>query len=163
MVKKQVKKSLEVIGSTVVVDIDDIKNVPAKVDTGADTSSIWASQINITEDDVLEFTLFGKSSPFYTGEIIKRTDYKVAVVRSATGEEQVRYRTHLPLRLKGRKINVLFNLSNRSRNNAPILIGKRTIRDKFIVDVSKHAVKLPKRSEERRIGKECRSRWSPYH
>ena len=24
-------------------------------------------------------------------------------------------------------------------------------------------VPLPKRSEERRVGKECRSRWSPYH
>ena len=23
--------------------------------------------------------------------------------------------------------------------------------------------KQPKRSEERRVGKECRSRWSPYH
>src|SRR3712207_9577253 len=23
--------------------------------------------------------------------------------------------------------------------------------------------KLPRRSEERRVGKECRSRWSPYH
>ena len=23
--------------------------------------------------------------------------------------------------------------------------------------------KAPKRSEERRVGKECRSRWSPYH
>ena len=25
------------------------------------------------------------------------------------------------------------------------------------------AVKSPTRSEERRVGKECRSRWSPYH
>ena len=24
-------------------------------------------------------------------------------------------------------------------------------------------IKLEKRSEERRVGKECRSRWSPYH
>ena len=24
-------------------------------------------------------------------------------------------------------------------------------------------VTLPQRSEERRVGKECRSRWSPYH
>ena len=24
-------------------------------------------------------------------------------------------------------------------------------------------VEAPKRSEERRVGKECRSRWSPYH
>src|SRR2546421_8391241 len=26
-----------------------------------------------------------------------------------------------------------------------------------------HAVKMNVRSEERRVGKECRSRWSPYH
>src|SRR5256885_5538311 len=25
------------------------------------------------------------------------------------------------------------------------------------------AGRMPKRSEERRVGKECRSRWSPYH
>src|SRR5258707_7267688 len=24
-------------------------------------------------------------------------------------------------------------------------------------------INIPKRSEERRVGKECRSRWSPYH
>ena len=26
-----------------------------------------------------------------------------------------------------------------------------------------HVRDFPKRSEERRVGKECRSRWSPYH
>src|SRR5215475_1613268 len=26
-----------------------------------------------------------------------------------------------------------------------------------------HATSRPSRSEERRVGKECRSRWSPYH
>src|SRR5256885_4412570 len=26
-----------------------------------------------------------------------------------------------------------------------------------------HVPRLPTRSEERRVGKECRSRWSPYH
>ena len=26
-----------------------------------------------------------------------------------------------------------------------------------------HLLIIPKRSEERRVGKECRSRWSPYH
>ena len=30
-----------------------------------------------------------------------------------------------------------------------------------LVVVGRHAEKL--RSEERRVGKECRSRWSPYH
>ena len=37
--------------------------------------------------------------------------------------------------------------------------AKAVLRGKFI------AIKayLKKRSEERRVGKECRSRWSPYH
>ena len=30
-------------------------------------------------------------------------------------------------------------------------------------EIQKHFEKLPARSEERRVGKECRSRWSPYH
>ena len=30
-------------------------------------------------------------------------------------------------------------------------------------DCSGYFVAYPNRSEERRVGKECRSRWSPYH
>ena len=35
----------------------------------------------------------------------------------------------------------------------------------FIVDLeNRFAIEMPdERSEERRVGKECRSRWSPYH
>ena len=33
----------------------------------------------------------------------------------------------------------------------------------FYVAETKHKVDLHRRSEERRVGKECRSRWSPYH
>src|SRR3712207_7531027 len=29
--------------------------------------------------------------------------------------------------------------------------------------VAREEVAVPSRSEERRVGKECRSRWSPYH
>ena len=37
-------------------------------------------------------------------------------------------------------------------------------KDKEIIDVLKKVGKKErKRSEERRVGKECRSRWSPYH
>src|SRR5260370_38049359 len=31
------------------------------------------------------------------------------------------------------------------------------------IEKSPQAVEKPQRSEERRVGKECRSRWSPYH
>ena len=41
------------------------------------------------------------------------------------------------------------------RNTLNWLIEKKYIECKSISDIS--------RSEERRVGKECRSRWSPYH
>ena len=31
------------------------------------------------------------------------------------------------------------------------------------LSLAENALKLNSRSEERRVGKECRSRWSPYH
>src|SRR3712207_9437424 len=37
------------------------------------------------------------------------------------------------------------------------------IRDKLPNAAEHIRKKLPSRSEERRVGKECRSRWSPYH
>ena len=32
-----------------------------------------------------------------------------------------------------------------------------------LMDAGLYGIWLPERSEERRVGKECRSRWSPYH
>src|SRR3712207_2163983 len=33
----------------------------------------------------------------------------------------------------------------------------------MLADMKKHSAGFDIRSEERRVGKECRSRWSPYH
>jgi Uncharacterized protein conserved in archaea len=138
-------------------------NVPAKIDTGADSSSVWASNIRIGKDGVLRFSLFGEGSPFYSGKIYKRTDYKVAVVRSATGEEQIRYKTYFTICLKDRKIKVLFNLSDRSRNSFPILIGSRTLRNKFVVDVSKKSVPFPKKVRTAKLLTELRKDSYQFH
>ena len=136
-------KKIPTIGSTMLVSIGGRDNIPAKIDTGADSSSIWVSHLRVDKDGVLKFRLFGEDSPFYNGKVIKRKKFKVAVVRSATGEEQVRYRTNFTLKISGKKIKVLFNLSDRSNNNFPVLIGRRSISGKFLVDVSKAEVERP--------------------
>ena len=136
MTTKNKEKSL--IGIVEHVSIDGhAADVPAKIDTGADSSAIWASNIEITRDGMLVFTLFDEGSPYYNGEVLRRTDFSVASVKSSNGEAEVRYRTHFTLRVAGRKIKGLFNLSNRSVNKYKILIGRRTISGKFLVDVSK--------------------------
>ena len=44
------------------------------------------------------------------------------------------------------------------------LLETETLRLKEIyVDKNKKSAEAFERSEERRVGKECRSRWSPYH
>ena len=35
--------------------------------------------------------------------------------------------------------------------------------DRLEIDIEESCLRLLARSEERRVGKECRSRWSPYH
>ena len=130
-------ETLPVIGPSEYISIGKRAiNVPAKIDTGAEASAIWASKIKIDKNGVLKFSLFGEGSPFYNGKIYKRTDYKVIAVRSAMGQEQIRYRVYFPVKIKGRRIRVLFSLADRSKNSFPVLIGKRTLQGKFLVDVS---------------------------
>lgn len=151
MLHTKESRKMGIIGSTEYVDVASIKGIPAKIDTGADSSSIWASHIRVTKDGVLHFRLFDEGSPFYTGKSFKRKDFRVAVVRNASGHEQIRYRTHLILKLKGRRIKVLFNLSNRSNNNFPILIGRRSIVNKFLVDVARYHTVVPPKNPKTKI------------
>lgn len=145
------QSNLVIIGSTEYVDVAGIKHIPAKIDTGADSSSIWVSHINVSEDGILHFQLFDEGSPFYTGEELTREDYKVTVVRNASGHEQVRYRTRIPTVINGRKIKVMFNLSDRRKNNFPILIGRRTISGKFLVDVSRNHTPMPAKNPKSKL------------
>lgn len=148
------KKDKITIGITELVSIGTrAVDVPAKIDTGADSSSIWASDIKVKRDGTLVFKLFGEGSKYYSGKVFKRKDYKVASVRSAMGQEQVRYRTTLPVKIAGRKVRVLFNLADRSRNNFKILIGRRTIAGKFVVDVTKKSVESPDRPKTKALNK----------
>ena len=138
-------KEKSIIGSTEFVNFGErAQKVPAKIDTGADSSVVWASNIRIDKDGVLKFSLFGEGSPHYNGKVFKRTDYSVVRVRSSMGQEQIRYRTHFWVKISGRKIKMLMNLSDRSKNEFPVLIGRRSISGKFLVDVSKKKVRRKK-------------------
>ncbi len=110
-------------------------DVAAKNDTGAHTSSIWASDISVTAGGTLSFCLFGEGSVHYTGERIAMDDYTVRVVRSSNGEEQVRYSVFLPITMEGQSFNAEFTLTNRGKNRFPILIGARLLSGHFVVDV----------------------------
>ena len=130
-------KKLTHIGIDVLVSFPDeaINNVEAKIDTGADSSAIWASAIE-ENDGELTFKLFDEDSPHYNGKAIKTSDYKVIKVKNSFGDTEKRYKVKLKLLLAGRTINSSVTLANRGKNNYSMLIGKRTLHGKFLVDVS---------------------------
>ena len=152
-----------VIGSTEYVEIAGIKDIPAKIDTGADTSSIWASQIDMDKDDVLSFVLFDEKSPLYTGEKIKSTDYSVKTIRSSNGAEQIRYRVKLPLVLGDKTFTTSFTLANRSRNNFPVLVGRHTLKHDYLVDVSINNVKRASNPKTPKLNQELQEDPFKFH
>lgn len=138
-------------------------DVPAKMDTGADSSAIWATNIRVGRDGVLRFSLFGEGSPYYNGKIFKRTNYTVSKVRSSNGATEIRYRTHFTVTIAGRKVRALFNLSNRSQNTYKILIGRRTISNKFVVDVTIGSSHLPRSPRTHRLKRELSENPHKFH
>lgn len=151
-------KDQAIIGRNVKISFGVLAaDVPAKVDTGADNSAVWASNIRVGKDGVLRFSLFGEGSPYYTGKLIKRTEYSVAAVRSASGHQVIKYRTYFTIRIGGRKIRVLFGLSDRSLHNFPVLIGRRTLhKGRFLVDVRKGEIDSVKQKYTQKLNRELK-------
>lgn len=132
-----------------------VLNVPAKTDTGADSSSVWASSVT-ERDGGLDVIFFGKGSSFYTGQIIRfpKSSYHLTRVANSFGHKELRYTVKLRIRVNGRLVRATFTLSDRSLKTYPILLGRRLLHNKFLVDVTKgealHAEEKKKAKKLRR-------------
>jgi len=128
-----------IIGRTehIVIPSESARKIRVKIDTGADRSSIWASNIAMSSDGELSFTLFAPESKFYSGTVYRTKNFEASRVRSAHGDLQVRFRVYLTIILGGKKIRGTFTLADRSKNKYPALIGCKILNKKFLVDVSK--------------------------
>jgi len=131
-------KSPLILGAIEAINLPEfgVAGVTAKIDTGADGSAIWASDIR-EKNGELFFVLFGPSSPHYTGQTLSTHNYRVASIKNSFGHSEFRYKVPLKICIGGRNIRVHFTLADRSNNRLSVLIGSRTLRGKFVVDVSK--------------------------
>lgn len=146
-------KSLnKVIGAEVLVDLPELNlsSVPAKIDTGADRSSIWASRVKVSGDK-LSFVLFSQLSPLYTGEVIETDDFELSSIRNSSGHSQLRYTAKILIVIEGHRIRGTFTLADRSNNSFPILIGKRLLKKRFIVDVNRSDIPKDMKLKAKRV------------
>lgn len=112
-----------------------VSGVPAKIDTGAYRSSVWASNIR-EEDGVLKFTLLGPSSEFYSGQECQTDKYELVEVENSFGHKEERYSIQLKVHMGHKIVRSNFTLADRSKKIYPVLIGRKLLKGRYLVDVA---------------------------
>lgn len=131
-----------IIGRREFVDFPELllSGIEAKIDTGAYTSSIHCDLIMAKEGKV-HCIFLDKNHPQYTGETHVFEIFKRVKVRSSNGQEEDRFMIETAIEIFNRSYPIRLTLTDRSNMNYPILLGRRFLSSKFIVDVTlKHQI-----------------------
>ncbi|WP_375241831.1 ATP-dependent zinc protease [Lacinutrix sp.] len=113
----------------------DLFDIDVKIDTGAFTSSMHCHKV-IEEDNLLKCLFFDKEHQNYNKKIIVFKNYTTTKVKSSNGMVQNRYMVKTSVLLFNKKYKIDLTLSTRSEMKYPILIGRKFLSKKFIVDIN---------------------------
>ncbi len=130
---------MKIIGRKERIHLPDwgVKNIIAKVDTGAYTSSIHCSHIAVDDGGVLHFVVLDPSHKQYKNTVQQTSTYEVKKVTSSSGQSEMRYKVKTRVVIFEEEIEAEFTLTNRSEMKYPILLGRKLLKGRFLVDVSK--------------------------
>lgn len=117
----------------------DIFDIDIKIDTGAYTSSIHCHKVSVDNGERV-CLFYDKDHPHYNGKEFRFKDYTFAKVKSSNGIVEKRYKIKTYIILFEKKYNISLTLSTREDMRFPVLIGRKFISKKFIVDVTQKNV-----------------------
>ena len=123
-------------------------DIHAKIDTGAFTSSLHCRRAQIV-DGKLEFVLLDEEHPEFTGMKFVFSQFEVRDIKNSFGEVERRFVIITTLKIFGEEISTEFSLSNRGSLKFPILIGRKILRDRFLIDVKKKNVSYREKRKQR--------------
>ena len=128
-----VKHPKKPIGMVDKVDLPalGVENLNAKIDTGAYRSSLHCERVR-QDGDILRFKV--RTDQGYRE--FSTTDWIQKKIRSSNGKAELRFIIKTKLRIFGKTYVVSFSLTDRSKMKYPLLIGRKFLEDRFIVDVS---------------------------
>lgn len=129
---------MQVLGRNDRVDLPQLGlyNIHAKVDTGAYTCCLHCSKAEVVSGQ-LEFTLLDEEHPEFTGMKFVFKKFTQREIRNSFGEAELRYIIKTQIKIFDRKIRAEFSLSNRGNLKFPVLLGRKILRNRFIIDVTK--------------------------
>ena len=119
----------------------------ARIDTGAETSSIHAENIRLVEKDgkrYVQFSLLNRE----TGEHIpleRRLHRRIVVKQNTDAPPDRRYVVRMWVTLGASRIWLDVSLSDRDDFEYELLLGRNMLMDEFVVDVSKQHTQSKKK------------------
>ena len=112
-----------------------LKNLRAKIDTGAKTSSLHCSYIKQIDENNVEFDVLDETHKKYKEKIYTMPIKRIATVRSSNGIVEKRFVISTKVVIFGNTYDTEFTLRNRTKMNYPILLGREFLKQGFLVDV----------------------------
>jgi hypothetical protein len=125
-----------------------LRYVTAKTDTGAYTSAIhceFSEEIIENSVPVLYFKVLSPKHKKFKNKLIRTEYFTEKVVKNSFGQAEVRYKVNTKVVMFGEEFDAEFTLTDRSKMKIPILIGRKLLRGKFLVDVD--SINLSKKSQ----------------
>lgn len=134
------------------MDLPDLglSNIHAKIDTGAYSCSLHCQQAFV-ENGVLRFVLLDEEHPEFTGMKFVFDSFDERDIRNSFGEVERRYIIHTTIRIFDEEILTTFSLCNRGSLKFPVLIGRKILRHRFLIDVSKKNQSYREKRRQERI------------
>jgi len=134
-------KKIKLIGRREYVDFPELNifKVEAKIDTGAYTSALHCQDIAIKEiggKPLLCFKLLDETHPEYNEQEHCFENFIQKSIKSSSGETELRYIIKTLLIIGHKKIRTTVSLTDRGNMRYPVLIGRKMIKNKFIIDVA---------------------------
>ncbi len=125
----------KIIGRTDKVDFAllSLTDIDVKIDTGAYTSSIHCKDIREVGEQ-LECRFLDPTHPEYNGKKFTFTNYDITAVKSSNGTVEIRYAIRTKITLFDKTHIITLTLSSRDDMRFPILLGRKFLNGKFLVD-----------------------------
>jgi hypothetical protein len=129
---------MQILGRSDRVDLPSLGlfNIHAKIDTGAYTCCLHCVSAEVINGR-LEFVLLDEEHPEFTGKKFSVKKFVQREIRNSFGEAELRYVIKTRIRIFNRLIRAEFSLSNRGSLKFPILLGRKILRNRFLIDVTK--------------------------
>ncbi len=129
---------MQILGRSDRVDLPGLGlvNIHAKIDTGAYSCSLHCSRAEVVNGK-LEYVLLDEEHPEFTGMKFTANEFTQREIKNSFGEAEMRFVIKTTIRIFDRKIRAEFTLSDREKLRFPVLLGRKILRNRFLIDVTK--------------------------